>query len=249
MDATGLLSFSKLRQLAEQRGLALVLTGLSHEVSAPFDRGDFGDGQEVVRFFADLDHGLEWCEEAIIAVRDQSQGPLPPSSSKAALPDHVGAAEVGLPAGAEPTNGLIRAQLQALLPEGAPLERLLFCLQRQEFAPGDHLIRQGEEANRLYLIESGQVTAQLEADGQAPVRLETMRGGRVVGELAFYLGGMRTASVVADESSVVYCLSRETLDRLETEDPLAASLLHRAIVYLLGERVVHLIRAVQALQR
>ena len=52
-----------------------------------------------------------------------------------------------------------------------------------------------------------------------------------------------------DGPSTGYCLSREDLERIEGTDPLAASLLHRAIVHLLGERVVHLIGAVEALQR
>jgi SulP family sulfate permease len=76
-----------------------------------------------------------------------------------------------------------------------------------------------------------------------------MRGGRVVGELGFYLGGKRTAAVVVDEPSTVYCLCREDLERIEATDLVAASLLHRAIIHLLGERVVHLVRAVEALQR
>lgn len=76
-----------------------------------------------------------------------------------------------------------------------------------------------------------------------------MRSGHVVGELGFYLGGKRTAAVVADEPSTVYGLSREELNHIEQTDPEAASMLHRVIVHLVGERVVHLIRSVEALQR
>ena len=100
----------------------------------------------------------------------------------------------------------------------------------------------------MYFIESGQVTAQLEQPGREPLRLETMRGGRTVGELGFYLGTRRSATVVADRPTVVYVLTQAELARLEREDPAAAHAFHRVIVHLLGERVLHLVRAVDALR-
>ena len=81
-----------------------------------------------------------------------------------------------------------------------------------------------------------------------PKRLETMQGGRVVGELGFYLGKQRSASVVANQPGVIYMLTQESLARIEKEDPEAAFAFHRIIVHLLGERVLHLVQAVDALQ-
>jgi CRP-like cAMP-binding protein len=98
-------------------------------------------------------------------------------------------------------------------------------------------------------VESGQVTAQLEQEDQAPVRLETMRSGRVVGEIGFYLGKVRTAAVVADEACTVYRLSSASLERMEREAPQGAFTFHRIIIHLLAERATHLIRTVSALQR
>ncbi len=115
---------------------------------------------------------------------------------------------------------------------------------------GVYLIRQGDAPDVVYLVEKGQVTAQLETtNGGRPVRLETMRGGRVVGEIGFYLGAKRTAAVRADEPTTVYRLSLEQLKQMEATDPEAASTFHRLIVHLLAERVSHLIRAVDALLR
>ncbi len=140
------------------------------------------------------------------------------------------------------------SHLQAILP-GEGTRRLLAHLERREIGAGDYLMAQDEEPELIYFIESGQVTAQLERPGQAPLRLETMRGGRTVGELGFYLGTRRSASVVADRPTVVYSLSQAALARIEGEDPAAAYAFHRLIVHLLGERVLHLVRAVEALQR
>jgi SulP family sulfate permease len=237
-----------------------VLTGLSGGVGARLARGGLGEQPGVLRTFADLDHGLEWCEDEVIAAQATQEHAQPLQAQPETRPEQP---EATVAAGTEPGRGSadqpcaadqaegpsLRAQLEAILPAGSPVDRLLGHLQRREVAAGTSLIRQGDEPGQLFFIESGQVTAQLEAAGRAPVRLETMRGGRVVGELGFYLGGKRTAAVVVDTPSTVYGLSREELARIEVSDPVAASLLHRAIVQLLGERVVHLIGAVEGLQR
>jgi len=75
-----------------------------------------------------------------------------------------------------------------------------------------------------------------------------MQGGRAVGELGFYLGTRRSASVVADRDSVLYSLSQVMLTQVEADDPEAAYAFHRIIIHLLGERVLHLVQAVDILQ-
>ena len=106
-----------------------------------------------------------------------------------------------------------------------------------------------EKVSELFLVETGQVTAQIENPGEAPVRLETMQGGRVVGELGFFLGTRRNACVVADHPSTVYCLTREAWEDIVANQPEVAQTLTGVVIHLLGQRVQHLTRAVEALQR
>jgi SulP family sulfate permease len=222
LDSTALLSFAKLLQLAQEQRFTLVLTGLSDGASEQFAKAGFQAQPDILQLFGDLDHGIEWCENQILAT---------------------------VPIEAEPEYGL-QAQLEAILPgDERKIEGLMRHLERREVATGDYLIRQGDDPDVMYFIESGQVTARLETPGEEPVRLETMGGGRTVGELGFFLGIKRTAAVVADQSSVVYSISKEVLAQMEKADPEAANTFHRIIVHLLGERTVHLIRAVDALQR
>ena len=173
---------------------------------------------EHLRFATDLDRAAEWCEEEICRV------------------DRADLAERTL-----------TGYLQDILP-GPATARLVDYLERREIVAGEYLIRQGADPDHLYFIESGQVTAQLGPPNAAPMRLETMQGGRAVGELGFYLATQRSAAVVADRPSVIYSLSQDDLARLEHDDPEAAYAFHRVIVHLLGERGLHLRRAVDALQ-
>jgi sulfate permease, SulP family len=138
-------------------------------------------------------------------------------------------------------------QLAEILPQAEQAGVLMPYLEQQEVEPGFYLIRQGDTPDDIYFVEQGQVTAQLEMRGREPVRLETMRGGRVVGEIGFYLGAERTAAVRADEPTTVYRLSLAKLEEMERTDPAAAATFHRLIAHLLAERATHLIRAVDAL--
>ena len=131
----------------------------------------------------------------------------------------------------------------------ADISGLLKYLEREEVAAGYLLMRQGDLPDDPYFIESGQVTAQLMGPDRRPVRLQTMEGGHVVDEIGFYLGQQRTASVVADEACVIYRLTKDALALMECDEPQAASALHRIIVQFSAQRISHLIRAVDALQR
>ena len=122
-------------------------------------------------------------------------------------------------------------------------------MQREEVQAGSYLITRGDPSDSLLFIEQGQVTAQIESPEGRIIRLETMGAGSVVGELGLYLQKERTADVVADMPTVVYRLSVTQLKSMETTDPDVASALHRIIIHLLAERVVHLITTVNALEK
>ncbi len=149
--------------------------------------------------------------------------------------------------GAADAERPLASYLQDIVP-GEATRRLVGYMERLTVEQGQYLIEQGAVPDDLFFIESGQLTAHLEVADAPPLRLETMQGGRAVGELGFYLGTRRAAAVVADRPSVVYRLSQTTLARIERDDPEAAYACHRVVVHLLGERVLHLVQAVDALQ-
>ena len=94
---------------------------------------------------------------------------------------------------------------------------------------------------------SGRASIFLEHEGLPDLRLRIRLVRRVIGEMAFYAGGARTASVIADEDSEVYALSREALAAMEREEPAAASRLHRFVVRILSARLAFANREVAAL--
>ena len=68
LDSSAVVSFIRLAQMAARDGFVLVLTGLSEAVRDAMLRGglEHGDGS-AVRIEPSFDHGVEWCEDTLLA--------------------------------------------------------------------------------------------------------------------------------------------------------------------------------------
>jgi len=77
--------------------------------------------------------------------------------------------------------------------------------------------------------------------------LRSVQSGVTVGEVAFYLGGLRSASVKAECTSTVYRLTTKILNQIQREDPTLASLLHEWLGHLLAERLADDTRMIELL--
>jgi SulP family sulfate permease len=224
IDSTALTSFGRLGQYAAEHDIEIALSGLDEALARQFDREP---ALASLRRAADLDHGLEWCEERLL--ERGSDAPDTPDAS--------------------PAGGL-REQLLALVPDARRIDALLAHTAVREVRAGERVIRAGDAADALYLLESGQLTAWLaRGDGGKAVRLQTVRDFGLVGELGFLLGTRRSADVVADRDSVLRVIAREEWQRIVARQPDVALTLDAIAIRLLGARVLHLTRVVDALQR
>jgi CRP/FNR family cyclic AMP-dependent transcriptional regulator len=60
-------------------------------------------------------------------------------------------------------------------------QTFLYGAREQLFEPGEVIFREGEPANALYLIQSGQVALEAMTIGSAPTLIQTLTGGDVLG--------------------------------------------------------------------
>src|SRR5262249_41790081 len=118
-----------------------------------------------------------------------------------------------------------------------PPERLLAYLEPLRVSKGTSLIRQHEQSECLYFIESGQVTARLELANGTSLRLRSMGPGTVGGEGGLFLEGHRMASRLTETDCNVYRLTAKSLDRMCIVDLELALALHRFLLRLLAERL------------
>jgi SulP family sulfate permease len=152
-------------------------------------------------------------------------------------------------------DGLLAAEGQATASDestssdplaGLPA-RLWPYLERRTVPEGTVLIRQGDPPDDLFVLESGRLRVEMVTPEGTRMRLSTMSSGVVVGEVALYLGGPRTADVVAETACVVLRLSRESIEQMEVAEPELAAALHRWLAETLAERLSDALRAYDAL--
>jgi SulP family sulfate permease len=222
LDSSAVFSITRMKQLAESQNIHMVWTNLSAAVIRLMEKGGLVDEtDDSFIILPTLDHGLEWCENQILA----TQG----------ITDLTGFIET------------IGRQLKRAIPDLKDVKRLTKYFEKRELKKGAYLVHQGDQPDEMYFIEAGLVSAQLELPNGKILRLRSMRGGTTAGEIGLYLGTMRTASVVADRPSIVHCLSKNAMKKMEKKDPEVAALLHQWIARLLAERLADNNRTIEAL--
>jgi CRP-like cAMP-binding protein len=60
-------------------------------------------------------------------------------------------------------------------------EILVGCARNERFAAGEYLYREGQQADRFFLLRHGRVALELQIPGKPPIVLETVDAGEVTG--------------------------------------------------------------------
>jgi SulP family sulfate permease len=224
LDSTGMLSFRKLLNLMTVHKTHLIVAGSSPQITRQFLKGGLLSSHSYIHYCKNLNDAMEWCEDQILHRYNELE--------------------------CQPLT--IQQQLTNTLTDSCDVSSLLPYMERLEVAPGHVLMFEGAPANDFFFIESGKVICRSNGpteETKATCHLETMKNGRVVGDISFYLGHCRTAEVIAAERSIIYRLSNQKIQQLEKENPAASALLHKVMVCLLAERVTQLVKTVNALQQ
>lgn len=164
----------------------------------------------AVCFQPQLDLALEWCERGLLA--------------------RHGAAVAGAAAPlASASVTLAQHRLCAGL-SAADLADLQACLEPRQHESGTLIVRRGDPADSLYLLERGEVSVIVDLPQGGHQRLSTLSAGMSFGEAALIAGGMRSANVRADTAVACWVLAAAAFERLKAERPaLAITLLHNLL--------------------
>ena len=97
----------------------------------------------------------------------------------------------------------------------------------KKFADGEYVVHQGDAADCMYVIHAGVVEVVAKTEGRE-VSLALLGEGEFFGEMAFFEGGVRTASVRAFGEAEVETLDRKHfLLRIQDEPSLAYTMISR----------------------
>jgi SulP family sulfate permease len=219
LDTSAVLSLIKLRNYCNEHDVTLVFCGLNDVMRASFQKAGFFTGGQPHQVFATRNEAVEWCEDMLLMYHEVGEASV--HSFESWLTQELGGA--------------------------ADMSKIAPYLDRRELKVGEALFRQGEPPDSVEILASGCVAITIKDEQGRPIRLRRMMGYTVVGEMGFYRQVPRTATVIAEEPSVVYRLTRESFDRMQAQDPTAASVFHKLIIRLLSDRLEFANREISAL--
>lgn len=104
------------------------------------------------------------------------------------------------------------------------LQKLAAATVGHVFAPGETLIRAGDEGSSMFVVHNGRVAVQI-ADKGGPRTVAVLTEGNFFGEMALFTGEPRTANVVALEETEVLEIGHAAMKHIfETNPSLAESI-------------------------
>jgi SulP family sulfate permease len=123
----------------------------------------------------------------------------------------------------------------AALPLGA-LASIAESFPKVTVAPGGILLQQGAASTEMFVLLSGAMRAEVSRPGAGPAVVARFVPGAIIGEIAFYSAVPRTATVIADEESVLLKIDAQSLG---TPDPVRtpASAVHEFAATSLARRL------------
>ena len=184
-----------------------------------FQKAGFFTSGQPHQVFATRNEAIEWCEDMLLMYHEVGEASV--QSFESWLTQELGGA--------------------------ADMSRITPYLERHELNVGEALFKQGEPPDSVEILASGCVAITIKDEQGRPIRLRRMMGYTVVGEMGFYRQVPRTATVIAEEPSVVYRLTRDSFDKMQAQDPTAASVFHKLIIRLLSDRLEFANREISAL--
>lgn len=115
-------------------------------------------------------------------------------------------------------HALLKSDIFSNLPEEL-FDRLIFLGEPQSLTPGQVLFKEGDSGSDFYIIVQGEI-----AFYQNRELLRTLSQGQIFGEVALFVSkGVRTATVMAKEKSLVLKISQKDFYNFLAEDPRAAA--------------------------
>ena len=215
-DRSALLLLRDMSRILSQNHKVLLIAGFDDEIQATWK--EMQEGAETAICLLDVDIAIEHCENQLIAEVDPSALLLSVS---------VPLADMDI------LRGMSPAQIARLEP----------YLEHARYAAGDAIIREGDVADRIFLLESGSafVSVRLD-DGERTARMAAFRPGVVFGEFALFDGGRRVADVIAETATSCYVLTFRQLQQLEQKEPD----LYQRILFALGRFLTDRLRRTTA---
>jgi sulfate permease, SulP family len=220
IDSSATHSFLQIKEATAAAGAKIVLANIMPELEKAFRAVRFVSSDVMTA--ADLDRALESCEQAVIEAHQSAGGG---------------------------DIGSFRTWLSDALGNAQHAEHLAGYCQRREVQAGEIIARQGEMADAMHFILDGRIGIIVELDGQRTMRVRSLGRHTTIGEMGLITHRMRSATIQAEATSVLYELTAISYERMKVDHPELSQALLGYVVAVLAERLNFANRALSVLQR
>ena len=208
IDASAIAALSRMIEECRAMGVAVVFTALKPVARMRIQRFLAGNDPEFhPELFETLDEALQALEMLLIANRPED-----------------------LPETDQP--GFLEALAKAL-----PDHDLSAVLLRETFEDGQEIFHQGDTSRDFFVLESGGAHAKLTSPAGSEMIVARYLPGALFGEMAFYTGAPRSASVLADGRATVLRLPAALLEGPEAAPPSVVAAIHRVAAHHISKRL------------
>ena len=132
---------------------------------------------------------------------------------------------------------------------GEELLQIERIVHRRVYRPREVVVRQGNPGVGMYIIQSGSVNVQLEAEEERVIHLATLGDGQFFGEMSLLDGAPRAASVTAIERSYIIGFFRADLMDLIYHSPRLGFKIVYQISQLMNQRLGDTLQEFRSVQR
>lgn len=107
-----------------------------------------------------------------------------------------------------------------------------------KLAVGQELLAQGAQSDHLLFLLSGRLRATVTDRNTSHRIVSRFLPGAIVGEIAYYAGVNRTATIIAETEATAVRMDAAALALMEQDDPAAAARFHRTLAIVLARRLM-----------
>jgi SulP family sulfate permease len=219
VDSSATRSFGQIKQAAAKHAATVVMVGLSPELGRALAANGLDTGDFVI--LSDLDRALEWCEDAIVAAHQSAGG----------------------------QDRSIVDWLAEALGNADFARRLAEQCARLDVPAGVEIAAQGDLSDAMYFILQGRVGVFVKTANGQLVRVRSLGRQTMVGETGLIAGQARSATIRAEENSVLYRLPIDLYRSMVAEQPALSQALFKLVIQVMAERLSFANRTIGALQR
>ncbi|KAF0683474.1 Aste57867_24508 [Aphanomyces stellatus] len=219
IDATASRScFQAMKTVLARHKISLSFARLSPEIERQLQKNEVLDVSvhAHIEVYKSVDAGLEVCENMLLNERP------PPTPSSMLQAKDLFPKPKRISNTASTLTGVLESALESWLNEGSIMtlsQSIEKYFTKRSLGAGTLVFSQDGLSSSLYIVEMGELEIFKESSDNAPNRIIKVSKGSLVGEVDFYLEQERSFTCKAVVPSMVYELTRASLDRMVKEDP------------------------------